>query len=134
MINWILMAKGENSGRCGWRYRQRTYTVCLFWSSLLLSSSHCVTTSNMRMLDDFARQIHIFWFYKIQIKVIFLAKLFWGLSNMRCVEMIEQLKTSRLCRIIIVGDITSFSFQCWLGFWYTFTKISLFYQDAMVLL
>ena len=93
VINCILTMKGENSRRCGWRYRQRIYPVCWFWSNLL-SSSHCVTTTNMRMLDDFAYQIYIFWFNKIQIKFLLLVRLFWGLSNRRCMEMIETVQNS----------------------------------------
>lgn len=63
-----------------------------FWSGLL-SSFHCVTASNMRMLDHFVCQKHMFWFYKRQITIL-LTRLFWGLSNMRCVEMTRTVKNT----------------------------------------
>lgn len=84
------------------------------------------SATNMKMLDHFTCYKHMFWFYKIQIKILVLARLFWRSNNMRCVKMIWKVK----------NIVTLWDYHCKkhnllqpsvsLRLWYTFTRISLF--------
>lgn len=128
----MLITKDEDNIRCGLRYRQRTHHAFLVLVMLPHSPPNGATTTNMKWLDHVVCHKHTSWFYKMQITVVSLSKIFWGSNNMRCMKMTGKLKILYVYWIITARHLMCFSHQCQLGF--NIQRSVCFYQYATILL